>query len=213
MCGSRLSTGEHTLCSVCNASLPRTDYHAISADNDMARMFWGRIPIERCGALFFYKGGSAVSRLIYNLKYNDSPHIAQALGAMMAEEYMGGAFFDGIDLIVPVPLSRDRIRERGYNQSVEIARGISHITGIPVSSSAVERTQFEQSQTHKQRWDRNDNVAHVFHIVHPERLNASHILLVDDVATTGATLCACAQEILKAVPATFSVLTLGFVKV
>lgn len=178
----------------------------------MAHMFWGRIPIERCGALFFYKGGSGASQLVYDLKYNDSPDTAEALGAMLATEYGAASFFDGIDVIVPVPLSRDRIRERGYNQSVEIARGISHVTGIAVDAGAVGRMHFESSQTHKQRWDRNDNVAHVFRTIHPERLSHRHILLVDDVATTGATLCACAKEIEKAGDVTFSILTLGFVK-
>lgn len=212
MCGERLSSGEHALCSVCNACLPRTGYDASPADNDMAHMFWGRIPIERCGALFFYKGGSGASQLVYDLKYNDSPVTAEALGAMLATEYGAASFFDGIDVIVPVPLSRDRIRERGYNQSVEIARGISHVTGIAVDAGAVGRMHFESSQTHKQRWDRNDNVAHVFRAIHPERLSHRHILLVDDVATTGATLCACAKEIEKAGDVTFSILTLGFVK-
>lgn len=212
MCGRRLGLGEHTLCTVCNISLPRTGYTEAIDDNQMARMFWGQIPIEHCAALFFYKSGSEVSQLVYNLKYNDSPETAEFMGAMLAEEYQSSGFFEGIDVIVPMPLSRRRMCERGYNQSDYIARGISHITGIKIDSKAVARTHFRESQTHKQRWDRTVNVDHAFRLKAPERLHDRHILLVDDVVTTGATLCACAKEIEKAGDTRFSILTLGFAK-
>lgn len=212
MCGRRLGLGEHTLCTVCNVSLPRTGYNNSISDNEMARMFWGRIPVEHCAALFFYNAGSEVSQLVYNLKYNDSPETAEFLGAMLAEEYQPSGFFEGIDVIVPVPLSKRRIRERGYNQSVEIAKGISRVTGIKVDSKAVVRNRFHESQTHKQRWERNENVSHAFSLSAPERMQNCHILLVDDVATTGATLCACADEIGKAGNTMFSILTLGFAR-
>lgn len=212
MCGYRLGINEHTLCTVCNISLPRTDYAEAIDDNQMARMFWGLIPIKHCAALFFYKAGSEASQMVYNLKYNDSPETAEFLGAMLAEEYLSSGIFENIDVIVPVPLSRRRLRERGYNQSLYIARGISRITGIKVDGKAITRTRFQESQTHKQRWDRNANVDHAFRLNAPERMHGRHILLVDDVVTTGATLCACAKEIEKAGDTLFSILTLGYAK-
>ena len=212
MCGRRLGIGEHTICTVCNISLPRTGYNATIDDNQMARMFWGQIPVEHCAALFFYKAGSEASQLVYNLKYNDSPETAEFLGGMLAEEYLSCGFFEGIDVIVAVPLSRRRMYERGYNQSYYIARGISRVTGIRIDDKAVTRTRFQESQTRKQRWDRTANVDHAFRLIAPGRMKNSHILLVDDVATTGATLCACAKEIEKAGNTRFSILTLGFAK-
>lgn len=212
MCGYRLGINEHTLCTVCNISLPRTDYAEAIDDNQMARMFWGLIPIKHCAALFFYKAGSEASQMVYNLKYNDSPETADFLGAMLAEEYLSSGIFENIDVIVPVPLSRRRLRERGYNQSLYIARGISRITGIKVDGKAITRTRFQESQTHKQRWDRNANVDRAFRLNAPERMHGRHILLVDDVVTTGATLCACAKEIEKAGDTLFSILTLGYAK-
>lgn len=212
MCGYRLGINEHTLCTVCNIRLPRTDYAEAIDDNQMARMFWGLIPIKHCAALFFYKAGSEASQMVYNLKYNDSPETADFLGAMLAEEYLSSGIFENIDVIVPVPLSRRRLRERGYNQSLYIARGISRITGIKVDGKAITRTRFQESQTHKQRWDRNANVDRAFKLKAPERMHGRHILLVDDVVTTGATLCACAKEIEKAGDTLFSILTLGYAK-
>lgn len=212
MCGRRLAPGEDTLCSVCNLQLPRTGHQSDPYGNEMARMFWGRMPIERCGALFYYKGGSQASHIIYNIKYNDHPEAAEALGRMLAAEYAGCGFFEGIDLIVPLPLSRNRLRQRGYNQSRELAVGLHRATGIAMDSRVVSRVQFDESQTHKQRWDRAANVAHAFRLNHPEHVRGRHVLLVDDIATTGATLCACANTLAQAGDVRVSVFTLGYTR-
>lgn len=212
VCGQRLGAHEDTLCTVCSLHLPRTGYEADPYDNEMARIFWGRIPIERCGAWFFYKSGSAVSHLIYGIKYNDHPEAAQAMGKMVATEYAESGFFDGIDLIVPTPLSWRRRYQRGYNQSEEIAIGISRHTGIGIERRAVVRRYFHESQTHKQRWDRDENVSKAFALKRPERVAGRHLLLVDDVATTGATLCACAKALAQAGEVKVSILTLGYAR-
>ena len=211
-CGQRLTPSEHTLCATCNLHLPRTGFQAIPTDNEMARMFWGRIPVERCGALFFYRAGSQPSHLIYHLKYNDHPEAGIDLGRMVAREYAAAGFFDGIQLIVPVPLAPTRQHQRGYNQSRQIALGISEVTGIKVAADVVRRKTFNTSQTHQQRWDRTANVEDVFRLLRPEKVTGRHILLVDDVSTTGATLCACAQALAGAGEVSVSILTLGFAK-
>lgn len=212
ICNRRLAADEDTLCAICNLHLPRTGFHADPYENEMARMLWGRIRLERCGAWFYYKGGSDVSHLIYNLKYNDHPETGVTLGRTVADEYLASGFFNGIDIIVPIPLSRGRLRERGYNQSREIARGISRVTGIKVNHHAVSRSRFQESQVNKHRWERADNVENTFHLQQPENIRGKHILIVDDVATTGATICACARELSKAGGVTISVLTLGYTK-
>lgn len=211
MCGGRLAIGEQIICTRCNLHLPRTGFGRSAYDNEMARMFWGRMAVERCAALFYYRAGAEASRIIYELKYRRRAEIGLQMGALTARELMGGGFFEGIDLIVPVPLARVRVRERGYNQSSLIAQGIGRVTGIGVADDVVERTNFTESQTQKHRWQRMENVEGAFTLRRPEALTGRHVLLVDDVVTTGSTICSLATELNKAGNVKFSVLSLGFV--
>ena len=210
MCGGRLSITEEVICACCNHQLPRTDYSKSAYDNKLVRLFWGRIPIEKGTAFFFYKAHSDTSRLLYQLKYGHHPEIGECLGRIVAAELAQEAFFDEITAVVPVPLARQRERERGYNQSREIARGISTETGLPVLDKVIERISFHGSQTQKGRWERNENVEKAFRLLDASPLNNQHILLIDDVITSGATLVAAAKEVLKGENTKVSVLSLGF---
>lgn len=213
VCGGRLSVTEEEICSVCNMHLPRTGFHKHPCDNPMARMFWGLIPIERATALFYYAPHSETSHLIYSLKYYARPDIGVALGRMAASELIGTGFFEGIDIIMPIPLASKRRRERGYNQSEEVAKGVSCITNIPIMTNIVERTRFNQSQTHLYRWERRENVVGVFRLLKAgERLSDKHILIVDDVVTTGSTITACADVFKNVEGVKFSVFALGYTK-
>lgn len=212
VCGRRLAPTERVLCAACNLHLPRTGFQFNASDNIMARLFWGIIPVERAAALFYYEAGSKTSNILYELKYRDHPEIGVEMGQLTAREFSETDFFEGIDMIVPVPLARKRQHHRGYNQSMEIAKGISRITGIPISYQVVRRTKFEKSQTQMRQWERQENVANVFEVKDIETLRGRHVLLVDDVITTGATMTACAREILKAEGTRISLLSLGFTK-
>jgi ComF family protein len=181
-------------------------------DNVMARLFWGIIPVERVAALFYYEAGSKTSNILYDLKYHDHPEIGVVMGRMVAREFNEAGFFEDIDMIIPVPLAKSRQRHRGYNQSREIAKGISLVTGLPINDYVVQRMKFEKSQTQVGRWERQENVANVFEVKDTKNLRGRHILLVDDVVTTGATMVACAREILKAGDVRISLLSLGFAK-
>lgn len=192
--------------------MPRTEYADNPLDNEMARYFWHRIPIERCAALFFYKSGSASSNIIFKLKYCHRPDIAVEMGRILANEFLPKGFFDNIDIIVPVPLARKRERERGYNQSVEIARGVSNVTGIPINERVVRRNSFIASQTRKGHWERADNVEGVFDLLDAGTIHSKHILIIDDVVTTGATICACGKQLAMAGDVKISVLSLAFTK-
>ena len=139
----------------------------------------------KCVAFCYYNPQSPTSRLIYKLKYFDHPEIGEDLGRMMAGEYLSTGFFDDINLLLPVPLARKRIRQRGYNQSVEIARGIKTVTELPIIENAVRRKSFKGSQTQKDRWQRNENVENDFELIDAKVLENKHVLLIDDFLANG----------------------------
>ena len=212
MCGCRLAIGEDVICSSCDIDLPRTHYSQKPYDNEMAKIFWGRIPIEKAAALFFYRAHSLSSRIIYSMKYLNHPEVGELMGRMAAEEFARHGFFNSVDAIVPIPLAKKRLRERGYNQSLEIARGINEITGLPIINNAVNRKNFKGSQTQKDRWQRNENVEDEFILKDAFVLRGKHILIVDDVVTTGATVTACATAMRKCGEIKFSIMSLGLTK-
>lgn len=212
VCGSRLSVTEHALCSACCLRLPRTGFYLRPYDNPVAQAFWGQADVERAASFFYFEPHSEVSRMIYSLKYKGRPDIGVALGRLAAGEFMAAGFFDGVDVIVPVPLARKRLRERGYNQSAEVAAGVSSLTGILVDERSVCRKAFKTSQTKLGRWERLGNVSGLFEVRRQERLLGKHVLLVDDVFTTGATVMACASAVAAVPGTTVSIMTLGFTK-
>ena len=212
VCGERLSVTEEVICGKCNLHLPRTGFQRDPRENVMTKMFWGRIPIERATALFYFEAHAETANILYELKYKNHPEIGETMGRMMARELQRGDFFDGIDGIVPVPLAKRRERQRGYNQSMEIAKGVSEITNLPIYNKVVKRKTFNGSQTSKGRWERNENVENVFELLDGDSVRGKHLLIIDDVVTTGATVIACAKEISKAEGVRFSVLSLGFAK-
>lgn len=212
VCGERLAPTERSLCSVCVLHLPRTTYQFTPDDNPMAQLFWHLTPVERAAALFFYEPHSEMARLVYDMKYHDRPDIGEDMGRLMANEMQFARYFDGIDVLLPVPLSRKRMRQRGYNQSEQLAIGISDITHLPVVTKALRRKHFVKSQTQLSRHERQENVDDMFELRDSSLLQDKHVLLVDDICTTGATLIACV-EVLKDIPGIhLSVLTLGFTK-
>ena len=207
ICGEKLNTTEQKICGACLMQLnylPKKDF----LDNEVSRLFWAKIPIERGHSYIHYHKEGASHKLLMKVKYGHRPDLCQWIGVMMARDLAHAHFFDDIDAIVPVPLHWVRQLERGYNQSLYIAKGISEVTGIPVSNKWVKRVKNNETQTHKSASERLNNVQNIFQV--RSSIPAHHILLVDDVITTGATLTSLAQTILKENPdVVFSVLTLG----
>lgn len=212
VCGCRLAVSEEVICSKCNLHLPRTGLQQDPYENIMAKIFWGQIPIERATALIYYEPHAETANILYELKYKNHPEIGEVMGRLMARELQISNFFEGIDGILPVPLAKKRERQRGYNQSHELAKGISEITGLPIYKKVVRRTVFEGSQTSLGRWERNENVEQVFELKDATTIQGKHLLIVDDVVTTGATVIACAKELCKAEGVRISILSLGLAK-
>lgn len=208
VCGAPLAKGEECICAMCNIDLPRTDYH-LWKDNPVERQFWGKIPLGRATSFFFYRKGSDFRQILHQLKYGGRKEIGAIMGRYMAAELKGSGFFEGIDMIIPVPLHKKKERIRGYNQSEWIARGIAAVTGIPVNKDLVVRRINTETQTRKSLLQRWENVEGIFEQNHSESLAGKHVLIVDDVLTTGATTVACASCLAEAEGIRISVLTLA----
>ena len=207
VCGCALSTSEQVLCSACLVALPylpMTDFR----DNQENRLFWGKIPVERAHSYLSYRHGSPSHRLLMQLKYNHRPDLARWFGRQMARDLKRRRFFEGVDCIVPVPLHWLRRLQRGYNQSLMLAKGISEVSTLPVVENCVRRICNNPTQTNRSASERIVNVEDVFSAM--PNLPYHHVLLVDDVLTTGATLTSCAKAIQRQNPdVVFSILTLA----
>lgn len=208
VCNERLSEWEQHICTECLLLLPKTNFH-LQLDNRLEQFFAGRIPFRQIAAFAYFVKGGSIQHIIHELKYNHNPHIGRFIGELCGENLKDSSFISTIDLLVPVPLHPKREKERGYNQSLEICKGISAITGIPVDGKTLIRTINNPSQTKNARFDRWKNVENIFSITNHSIFEDKHILLVDDVITTGSTLESCAKEILKNKGSSISIYAVG----
>lgn len=209
VCKQSLINQEKIICSSCLYKLPRTNFHK-TPENSVEKSFWGRVFIEQGTSYFFFRKGSNYQKLLHKLKYQNQPQIGFELGKYFASEIVKEGFFKDIDYIVPVPLHKKKLKKRGYNQSAEIAKGMSKFLGGKLSEQLLKRSSFTDTQTKKNRFDRWENVAEVFVCKTPELIENKHILLVDDVLTTGATIEGCVQAFKKVAQVKVSIATLAF---
>lgn len=212
VCGTRLKPAESKICLPCMAGLPRTTL-GCTPGNKMEQCFWGRFPVERASSLFYYAKDGNVAQILYAMKYHGRKDLCVAMGRLMAEELLLSGFFNGIDGIIPVPLHPSRLRTRGYNQSEQLAMGISAVTHLPVITDAIERARNNVTQTHQGSFSRWLNTEGLFQATESSaQLQGKHILLIDDVLTTGATLTACADALSSVEGIRISILTLAWAK-
>ncbi|HEY0679862.1 MAG TPA: phosphoribosyltransferase family protein [Chitinophagaceae bacterium] len=206
-CGSDLVKKDQLLCFRCIHQLPYTRFQFHSG-NPTEKIFWGRLPVRHAASIFYLTKDSILEKLLYQLKYKGRKEVGVYCGRLMAQA-IGETEFAGIDSLIPLPLFPKKERKRGYNQAAILCNGIAEINGKPVLMNAVERTSTTETQTRKNRVERWKNMEGRFCISGAANLSGRHVLLVDDVITTGATLEACGSEIVKA-GATLSLLTLGY---
>lgn len=196
VCGKRLVAVGVVLCFECEMKIPKTGFGE-QKDNPVCQLFWGRVAVHAGTSLFRFEKGSAYQALLHELKYRGNWKAGLYLGRLLGQE-LKHSTFSSCDLIVPVPLHRRRLRQRGYNQSELIARGVSEITEIPVMSDLIRRFRFQHSQTTMSRVMRFENMENAFSFNStPPDLRNKKILLIDDIITTGATLEACAAVLLN----------------
>lgn len=221
VCKNRLQVEEKAICKDCLSDLPRTRQWLPRNDagvgektfeeGPFAQMFWTRLPeLTKAVAFLNFRPQSEVAEIVYDFKYRGMRDTAVEMGRIAAKEILPSGFFDDIDSIVPLPLSKKRFRDRGYNQSERIAHGISQVTGIPVETRYVVRRSFKTSQTNLSKIERPDNVRNVFCLGEKsDDMHGKHILIVDDVVTTGATTAACAKIVLQISDTKVSIFALG----
>lgn len=192
-CGNTLLKGEDIICTWCHRHLPVTDFH-LDPYNPVAKIFWGRLPIEAATAFYYFRKGTRVQELLHHLKYSRQPGIGIKIGEWYGDMLKETKPYQSAELIVPVPLHPVRLRQRGYNQSACFAEGLSKTMNIELAADFLERSAYSETQTRKDRYHRFENVKTLFKI-NKKRMDEKvrHILLVDDVITTGATLEACAN--------------------
>lgn len=210
VCGRSLTDSEQYMCAHCYLRLPRTDIHRMSAcrvTDMMARLR----PGVRLASWFFYSRGADFCNIIYDNKYHHCPRVGRLAGADFARELQAEGYFDGVDLLVPIPIHWCKRLTRGYNQAEMVARGVSAVTGLPV----VNVLRMRRHHTSQTRFGRKERMANItadnFCVHHPEQLAGKHILIVDDVITTGATMTAAVAAVTAAAPdvRAVSLLSLG----
>lgn len=196
-CDSHLQSGELDICIQCVFLLPKTYYWDYD-ENPIEQLFKGRLKIDgACSFVHFTKGG-IVQQMLHRLKYEEQREIGCALGRLFAQQLMAKNKFVDVDLIVPIPLHFKKEKRRGFNQSMEIARGVAEILGVKINRSNLTRQIATETQTRKSRYDRSTNVASVFSCPNPNAFKGKSVILIDDVITTGSTLEAAGKILLDA---------------
>jgi len=208
-CGENLVAGERIICTDCLYSLPMTNFHQQS-NNIVAQQFWGKLPLQGAYALYYFAKGGKIQNLMHHFKYKGMQQIGNILGEIAGRQLKENPIFASAEIIIPVPLHKSRLKKRGYNQSACFAYGLAPKLNAVVDEDNLIRTHATETQTHKSRFLRFENMQEVFRVQYPERIAGKHILLVDDVVTTGSTLEACGAELLKVDGVKLSIATIAY---
>jgi len=196
-CFNSLVKGEDLLCTQCLLEMPKSYYH-LQQDNPFYMKFRGRLPVRHVMTLYKFVKEGRVQQVLHALKYKQQPELGEMLGRVYGQDLLEAQFKSSFDLIVPVPLHISRRRIRGYNQSEEFGKGLSSILEVPCDDTYMMRSSKTETQTHKTKLSRWENVSQIFHVVNAEAIAEKRVLLVDDVVTTGATLEACGRALVGA---------------
>lgn len=207
-CGADSITKEHQLCLRCITELPVTNFFDQPV-NPVEKKFYGRLNIAHAASGYFFTKDSLIEALIYELKYKGNKLIGHYMGKKLGNMLLNSRFND-VDIILPLPLNARRLKKRGYNQATVLCEGIADAYNKPIVTDAVIRKVNTETQTHRGRITRWENMDGVFEVARPSAIQNKHVLLVDDVVTTGASLEACGAEILKVSGTTLSIATLAY---
>lgn len=209
VCENSLYRNEVVVCTKCLLHLPETNFH-LEKDNSVSQVFWGRVPLESATAMYYYKKGGSVQTLIHQLKYHGHQEIGGFLGNHYGPKLLEKDIYKTIDQVIPIPLHRKKLKQRGFNQAELFARGLAKSMKLEIDTTNVYRAVASTTQTKKGRYKRWENVSDIFKMHAPEKLKGKHVLLVDDVITTGATMEACLQALSRVEDIKLSVASIAF---
>ncbi|MBP5650090.1 MAG: ComF family protein [Bacteroidales bacterium] len=207
-CGNALLQNESHFCLSCLMHLPETNYHLMEHSSS-DYIFEGRVPVEKVASMLFYKKGNNVQHILHALKYKGNKEVGRFLGELYGQQLLKSPYYQSVDCIVPIPLHPKKLRMRGYNQSEWIAMGLARSMNIPYYTDVLYRSEFTETQTKKSRFNRWENVKGVFVTADTEKIIGKHVLICDDVLTTGATMEAAITQLLKIEGVRVSVATLA----
>ncbi len=207
-CKKSLLHGEHVLCIECHSLIPQTNYHQIT-ENETALRFTGRFCFEYATSFAYFTKDGLTQHLLHTLKYSGKKKVGIFLGKQFGQALKNVDWIKDIDILLPVPLHNDKLRDRGFNQSLLFAEGLKEVLLLPIETSVLKRIRNTNSQTNKTRAERALNMKDAFKITDNKALENKHVLLIDDVLTTGATLEACAIELLKVPGLKLSIITVA----
>jgi ComF family protein len=196
-CYNSLVKGEELICTQCLLEMPKSYYH-LQRENPFYQKFRGRLPVKHVMTLYKFVKESRVQHVLHALKYKQQPELGEMLGRVYGKDLLEAEYKSSFDLIIPVPLHNSRRKIRGYNQSEEFGKGLAQMLEIPCDDTYMKRDARTETQTHKSKLSRWENVSNIFKVIAPASITEKRILLVDDVVTTGATLEACGQSLLNA---------------
>lgn len=199
-CGEELPGGNSCFCFRCQVKIATSDMHLVR-ENEFTNRLWGKLNLQGGAAMYYFTRKSPIQRALHQLKYHNKPEIGIKIGRVFGQKLKSSEIFKSVEAIIPVPLHPKKERLRGYNQSAVFAQGLGEAMEVPVVQKALVRRSFTETQTKKKRMERFKNVGEVFVVDTPSLIEGKHLLLVDDVLTTGATLEVCGQALL-AVPDT-----------
>lgn len=194
-CTEPLKRNEVQICLSCQFKLPYTRFHS-DPENQVQKLFWGKVQLEAATSLVFFRKDTRIQEMMHQLKYKGRTGVGERLGLWLGQELASTESFQEVTAIIPVPLHQKKLRKRGYNQSEFIAKGVSTALKVPVDSTSLIRVKHSSTQTKKSKFERFENVNSIFQVRNEAALQGQHVLLVDDVVTTGSTLEACAQQLL-----------------
>ena len=206
-CGNTMQPHERYICSFCRASLPRSNYH-LQQDNEISLVLQGRVPVRTAASFLLYEKRGRVQNLLHAIKYQEQKELGEYLGNLYADELSND--LSDVDVIVPVPLHPKKLRSRGFNQSEWFAKGLAAGLSKPVDCTTLKRLTDTKTQTRKKKYERWENVEGIFGLEQPAALAGKHVLLVDDVITTGATIEAAWAALRQAPGLSLSVLSIAF---
>jgi competence protein ComFC len=209
ICDTELYKNQNILCTSCVNEIPITNFH-LDNENSVKKVFYGRVPIENATSLLVFKKKGSVQKLIHRLKYRGHQEIGSYLGKWMGAELAKTSAYLDIDLVLPVPLHKKKLKARGFNQVEKFGKEIALALQVPYIDDVLLKKHFSTTQTLKTRLARWGNIEESFVLVHPEKIRNKHILLVDDLITTGATLEACSDVLLEAGNVKISIVTMAF---